>query len=64
LPYDIDEILTAPYFEYDDVVKSIPVEGCFFIFFKELVLVFLKASRWITLNRLALLHHFSFMFHR
>uniref|UniRef100_A0A915MZU8 JmjC domain-containing protein n=1 Tax=Meloidogyne javanica TaxID=6303 RepID=A0A915MZU8_MELJA len=26
LPYDIDEILTAPYFEYDDVVKSIPVE--------------------------------------
>ncbi|CAK5009008.1 unnamed protein product [Meloidogyne enterolobii] len=26
LPYDIDEILTSPDFEYDDVVKSIPVE--------------------------------------
>ncbi|CAK5131151.1 unnamed protein product [Meloidogyne enterolobii] len=35
LPYDIDEILTSPDFEYDDVVKSIPVEGCCFIFFRK-----------------------------
>ncbi|KAL7077963.1 hypothetical protein ACQ4LE_003453 [Meloidogyne hapla] len=26
LPYDIDEILTSPDYEYDDVVKSIPIE--------------------------------------
>lgn len=43
LPYDIDEILTSPEYEYDDVVKSIPVEGMYSRFF---INFHLKNLRW------------------